>query len=280
MDDDSLDKQRALQALTKIFERVERFQQVMAASADYAAVTPGSGMSGDDKKSSPYHVSHYACHLITTANEHLHILKTLMVDAAVLPRSPVFTVVRGAIEPAAAAYWMLLPNQRPERVRRRLSLYDDETGLRASAFEDFGAKGGPNIAEIRRRYGAIAVSACGADVILRVPSHTNLIREVDKGLIEDFDKGITDTRIEPSILATWRLCSGFAHGYQWPAMAIFGRETLKRSLDGTLDARSTNQEIAVFMAVNAAESVMMAAMQRFSLLANSLLYENYRAPIV
>lgn len=266
MEDDQqvLDAERALEALTRIFERVQRFSDEMARSADGGGIAPGSALSGDDKKSAYFQVSFYAWHLICTANEHLHSLKLQMVDAKVLPRAPAFTVVRGAIEAAATARWMLMPNQRRERLRRRFALQYKEAGYSIDARKSLGAT--TEAPSVKEKIMTIARARCGDQIRLTVPNHTAMLREVDETL---------DEYIHPSILGTWQLCSGFAHGYQWSGLALFSREEVRQRTGGVIDARSTNSEIAVYVAAHAAEFTMMAAMRRFQLLAHSTLLDDY-----
>lgn len=55
---------------------------------------------------------------INSSTEHLHALRTLVVDARVLQPQAGFTLMRAAIETPAGAVWLLKPPDRSTRVTR------------------------------------------------------------------------------------------------------------------------------------------------------------------
>src|SRR5688500_1141081 len=90
------------------------------------AIEPGSPLAGDGAKSPEHQVGHAAWSGISLAVDHLHAIKVQVIDAQVLhPYSP-YTLMRAAIENAATAVWLLEPNDRNERLQRRLKLAHHE----------------------------------------------------------------------------------------------------------------------------------------------------------
>lgn len=87
--------------------------------ADFA-IAEGSELAFDDASSIPYQVSHCVRWGLNAGIEHLHAVKTLVIDARLIHASADYTLIRGAIENLAAAYWVLHPSDRNQRVIRAL----------------------------------------------------------------------------------------------------------------------------------------------------------------
>src|SRR5688572_8074481 len=86
-------------------------------------VLAGSSLAGDDRATDPYQTSHVMRWCITAAADHLHAVKTLVVDAHVLHVAAPASLARVALENAATAVWVLGPTSREERVIRTLRWY-------------------------------------------------------------------------------------------------------------------------------------------------------------
>jgi hypothetical protein len=59
------------------------------------AISPGSWLSGDDKASRPYQVSHAARMCLVAGVDHLQAVKALLFDLQVLHTAAPFSLVRG-----------------------------------------------------------------------------------------------------------------------------------------------------------------------------------------
>jgi hypothetical protein len=86
-------------------------------------VTPRSSLAGDDRGAAPYQVSHVLRMCLTAGVDHLHAVKTLVVDHGVLHVAAPSSLARGALENFGTAYWILGPRQRSERLSRTLRWY-------------------------------------------------------------------------------------------------------------------------------------------------------------
>lgn len=80
-------------------------------SADAARLrpAPGSSLRGDDDQVFPYSLSHAVWDALDHAVDHLTCLQALLRDARVIHRFAPYALVRGALENACAAVWMLEP---------------------------------------------------------------------------------------------------------------------------------------------------------------------------
>jgi hypothetical protein len=83
-------------------------------------VAQGSSLAGDDAQSQPYQLSHAVRQCLFAASDHLHAVKSLVVDLKILHVAGPASLSRGILENTATAYWVLHPGQRDERVSRSL----------------------------------------------------------------------------------------------------------------------------------------------------------------
>jgi hypothetical protein len=84
------------------------------------AIEPGSDLAADDDKSHPYRVSHSARGFINAGVDHMHSLRVLILDAKILHAASDWTLLRGALEHLAIAFWVLNPVTRSIRIERAL----------------------------------------------------------------------------------------------------------------------------------------------------------------
>jgi len=96
--DDVERRQRLVRLIDEWFART---------SAPPAEVQPGSELGEDDRATDYLHVSHMVTTSLIHAVDHLHALRTLLVDARVLHTSADFTLIRSGLENAATAVWLM-----------------------------------------------------------------------------------------------------------------------------------------------------------------------------
>jgi hypothetical protein len=87
---------------------IEKMAQRIGDPDDFA-VRDRSSLSGDDKKSAPYCVSHAVRACLVSGVDHLHAAKSLVVDLEMLHASAVYSLLRGSLENLSAAFWILHP---------------------------------------------------------------------------------------------------------------------------------------------------------------------------
>jgi hypothetical protein len=122
------------------------------------------------------------------------------------------TVVRGVLECAATALWMLTPNTSEERITRGLRWYFKDMTDGDKAATEIGIPK-PTPLQVRK------------DKIRRVADTNGLSFDTIKGGYSSTE-AVTAAKTHMSSLGTldtlfsWRLCSGFAHGRAWPMLGF------------------------------------------------------------
>lgn len=97
------------------FKRIEKWHRTGQEAWDVAS---GSLLDVVDVLTEPHQVSHLIGYLLHTAVDHLHALKTLLADAKAQHTFAPYTMIRGAIEAASTALW-ILQDADPRRVAQR-----------------------------------------------------------------------------------------------------------------------------------------------------------------
>jgi hypothetical protein len=196
---------RYLAELLRVLRQTDAWTARTNAGAPRLRPAPRSSLRGDDNQTHPYELSHTVWRHLSNAVDHLSCLQALFGDAKIIHMYAPFTLVRGALENACGALWLLQPTQRKERLARRFRLaiadirHEVQTGrLMGQA----GSQSGPErIDEIH----AIATRADLDDAALKgSASYTEIVQAVD----ENGPPGSL-------ILLSWKVCSGFAHGDWW-----------------------------------------------------------------
>jgi hypothetical protein len=106
----------------RILQQVQDWEARTNADAPRLRPAPRSPLRGDDYKAHPYDLSSEAWRHLSTAVDHLSCLRAVLEDANVVHMYAPFTLVRGALENACGAVWLLQPSQRTERLARGLRL--------------------------------------------------------------------------------------------------------------------------------------------------------------
>ncbi|MET8630280.1 hypothetical protein ABZW30_42350 [Kitasatospora sp. NPDC004669] len=223
-------------------------------------VPPGSSLAGDDAKTDPYQVSHAAQHAIQTAVDHLHCLRSSLVQhentgqmTLLLHSYGSFTLLRGALENSARAVWLLAPAGRYERIRRRLALQNaDNTNhhnlqtVAATANVLRPAAADPEQPALRSEKDKhqdlvdrlLAAGGPQNDPkklkeALRFPGYGEVVREAGRRLPQKL-RNSADERIDTATYLewVWKACSALAHGDLKGSLAQLNRKV--QATDGDL----------------------------------------------
>jgi hypothetical protein len=129
-DDDQLSEQ-GKKALAQLFPRIKAWRERTAAVSSRPA--PGSQLARDDRLVHPYQISHAATGALVSAVDHMDALRTLVEDAHVIHARAPLTLLRGSLENASVAVWLMVASNRKERIRRRLRWQweDEKYGVEA-----------------------------------------------------------------------------------------------------------------------------------------------------
>lgn len=201
-------------------------------------VHPKSWLGQDDTWADPFHVSHAVKQCIVTAVDHLHACKVLVANAGAMHLAAPASLVRGSLESAAAAFWMLHPKDRAVRVTRALhwrakDAYDEYVALAGINPEADQKKSAQT-----KRLAEVAAGRCEIDasVLSKRLASTTMVEYADE-----------NTRDDVKVLLMWRMCSGFAHGRQWAALAWGLRETFPTSNPDVVSVKFTNDLSRIVM---------------------------------
>jgi hypothetical protein len=128
-----------------------------------------------------------------------------------------YTLVRGALENAARAVWLLAPDVRPERILRRLRLQADNIINSDRAASAMGSSMPKTRADRLDRVRQIAARAgVNADQAVRRPKPSEIVRVAGHYIGGDDAAGHIET--------LWRACSGAAHGDVWAGLSLHDRD--------------------------------------------------------
>ena len=118
-----------------------------------------------------------------------------------------YALVRGALENASAAVWILEPPRRADRLARRLRLAIDDVRNGEQARQLTGQQGPRSKQDRLDQIAAIAARAgLAEDALKNRVSYTEIVKAVDAS-------GAPGSLIEFS----WKICSGLTHGDSWAA---------------------------------------------------------------
>jgi hypothetical protein len=193
-----------LAQILSVLRKTEAWAARISATSERLRAAPDSPLRGDDARTHPYDLSHAVWRHLSNSVDHLTCMHAVLGKASLVPMYAPFTLVRGALENACAAIWLLQPASRRERLIRRFRLAISDIHHEYQAGELMGqaephARQKP-IAEVV----AIAERAdIGGASVRKTVSYTEIVAEVDK----DFPGS--------TILVSWKTCSGFAHGDWW-----------------------------------------------------------------
>jgi len=181
------------------------------AAAERGQPASGSPMRGDDERLDPYQISHAVHNSLSHGVDHLHCLRTVLRDAAVIHMYAPYSLVRSALENASTAVWMLQPPGRADRLTRRLRLAaaDIRNGEEAKRLAQ---QSGPRTEAERIEQVRTIAQQAGIDPDVAVS-------RVGFGQIVKAAGGGSGPGADVSLLV-WRMCSGIAHGDFWTTPAV------------------------------------------------------------
>lgn len=178
---------------------------------------------------------------LATALDHLRLAtETLRPDRRGVPPMAVASLLRGALEGAAAASWILEPREREDRVvaLMRLQLKDVE-GSFAFSERRKTAEEQDRVAQIQR----VAASVDPRKV--SAVSSTEMVRALGD---------VTSA----TVLQWWRLMSGFAHARRWAIRVMAARNGLPTPRGTEVISVSGNRDVLTMVAVDAAHGLHSA----------------------
>ena len=207
-------------------------------------VSSGSVLDAVDALTEPHQGSHLLGYLLHTAVDHLHALKTLLVDAQALHTFAPYTLIRGSIEAASTALWILQDTDPLLVTHRALhleyqNLWDQR---RASRLVDKDA----GFDEERLA------------LLMQVLERNKLTTALVKRPLAV--SGIIETASEifalPASRLTWQMCSAAAHGRPWARQFLTLFEAHNDDgISKTLSGQLSSNQLAIAISLNNACNV-------------------------
>ena len=180
------DEDRQLRSLLSALSVVGEWEGLTGGQAPSGMWAPesGSDLARDDRAAHPYGVSHAAWAAISAAVSHLGCLR----DSLFIQTGPAafearlhthgqFTLVRGALEDASRAVWLLEPDDREVRLMRRLQQEWAEVRDMEKVRQETGS---PPVKSMDARFAELSALAQRANIdpkaIKKTPDYTSIVR--------------------------------------------------------------------------------------------------------
>ncbi|WP_143086755.1 hypothetical protein [Lentzea flaviverrucosa] len=228
--------QEAARAIARSFESAQEWLERTSRPSE--PVDPASELGVDDAATGPKCLSHLAVASLNAAVDHFHAARTLFADVRVFYGNAQFTLLRAALENAATAVYMLVPDDRETRILRALRVawsdVNDQHSLIDTMRENAQRRGTRPIAEPKNSKSAWKgrLQKIARD---RGMSDKD-VAQVAAGLpysviVRDASKEALGQDLGELALVCWKINSGSTHGKQWEAITKVDRSTLQPTDD-------------------------------------------------
>jgi hypothetical protein len=257
-------EEQQLGEIAEMLHKAREWDDLFAGTSDWAQVVPGSELSGDDRATSPYQVSQGAYNFMMGAVSHLQGLR----ESLGIPRDPVsfemlvlhthaeFTLARGAFENASGVVWLLDPDDRTERVERRLRQIWQEMGdldkVRRLAGQTPPRPRDERLDELRDLARAADIDPAALGVR---PGYATAVRTAGKYILQ---------RDPDTAEVIWKYCSAIAHGETLGQYAYGDRDVVGEASPGVALMKLTASIPLLRIAVKAAVATMPVALQMYA----------------
>jgi hypothetical protein len=254
------EEDRQLRSVLAALGVVARWESRTGGSGQPAPVD-GSDLTDDDSSLHPYQVSHAAWAAISAAVSHLGVLRDSLFTrtgpanvTARLHTHGQLSLVRGALETASRAVWLLEPDDRQVRLLRRLQQEWDESRqleeVRREMCEPAKSK-----AERFAQLSPLAEQA-GIDpaAIKDKAEYTTIVRGAAR-----------HTDIDPAVtVVIWKAGSSLAHGEVRGQIAYLTKEILGEASPGVAQVQVTGNVLLLTAGVHSAVGMTKAAFDLYA----------------
>jgi hypothetical protein len=235
------DEQEDLERLRIQLLRADAWAKYVGADAQAWAPQRGSDLAADNQLSKPFQTSHSVVRAIAVAIDHFNGLRLMILGSDGNPTTlhlcthAPLTLLRAAMENAATAIWMLVPNESHERVRRTLALAARDIRPSEQIKRLVGTTGPRNRDQRLSRIHAVAAQAGLVPTDLPEARYEAIVR------VAGAHTGITPDVAE----ALWRACSAASHGDLWLIASVLERDR-RRGNDVAVVELEANAEVLAF----------------------------------
>jgi hypothetical protein len=207
-------------------------------------VPPGSELADDDAASHPYQVSHCAKRCLNAGVDHLHAMKTLIIDEPRLLHAEAdYSLIRGGLENFATAFWVLHPHDQKVRIERALRWMAQNFKDQDKATGHLGFPGDIGLQAKLKKVTAVARKARCSKVSGGYTSTAAVV-------YAEKHSSIMHVRL------MWQVCSGFAHGRPWASLGMNAMEKHATEDEGIFTIRMTTDHRRLALATLPAFGLM------------------------
>ncbi len=176
--------------------------------------TPAGALSGDDADLDGMWVSQIVTDGINAALDHVVCLRSVVMRAGEVTNNAPWTLLRGVLEPASVAVWVMVGSDRAKRRERALRVWHHDFTERQKWEEDRGVK---SVAPVRSgRQRAAHIVSLARQHGLRENQVTASFSYGDS--VAAAGKTVGWQRADAT--ARWREAAAFAHGRTWPILQL------------------------------------------------------------
>jgi hypothetical protein len=243
------EEQEQLQHLMRELSLVDQWLARLEAGPDAMPVAAGSPLAGDDRRSEPFQISHAVTSALVVAVDHAHCVRRAIADCVdcapgqlTFLLNSYYSLLRGAMENAARVIWLLAPDQRTERVLRRLRLQANNV-IQSDALCVIGGipPKKPKAERLKRVQEIAEKSGIAPAAAVKPPSNREIVRAAGEYIAKDANH----TEV------VWRACSAAAHGDAWAVLSLHDREEFSRSNDVIMLRTTASTKVLTTMVVEA-----------------------------
>jgi hypothetical protein len=254
------EEDRQLRSVLAALSVVDQWERLTGDSGP-SAPADGSDLAADDTSVHPHQVSHAAWAAITAAVSHLGCLRDSLFTQtgptafnARLHTHGQFTLVRGALENASHAVWLLESDDREVRRLRRLQQEWAESRQLDEVYREIGEATEDKNARFTRLSPVAEQAGVDPDGIKKTPDYTTIMRAAGGHL-----------PVGPAVtVVIWKACSSLAHGEARGQLIYLTKEVVGQSSPGVALARVTSNVLLLTTGVGAATAMTKIALDLYA----------------
>ena len=233
-----------LRQLGQALEAVSRWEtKVTGSRAGAWQAIPGSELETDDKLAHPFTVSLAPWSAVTAAVSHLGALRDSLFQAtgpakvhAQIHTHGQLTLVRGALENASLAFWLLEDDQSVERIVRRIQEDWEEVRQLEVVRNEVGAPSEKTMADREREMTDLLVKVGGDPSRLKKrPGYGEIVKLA----------GASQPVGASTAFVVWKACSSIAHGEVRGLIAYLKNTTVGSSVPPGMQLNQVTGNIAL-----------------------------------
>lgn len=220
-----------LRQLLQALETVSRWERDIVGSwTGRWQAALGSELAADDRLAHPFNVSPAPWSAITAAVSHLGVLRDSIFQStgpaaihAQIHTHGQLTLVRGALENASLAFWLLEADQSVERIVRRMQEDWEEVRQLENVRTEIGPPSAKTMVDREREMTNILVKVGGDPARLKKrPGYGEIVKLV----------GASQPIGARTAFVIWKACSSIAHGELRGLIAYLNKTTVGASVSG------------------------------------------------